>query len=201
MALAVLLLLSLFSLVRTLRDRQRRSTYLAAALVIVLYVIAYLRLPLEAGYLIPIVPFVLLIIGLVIPARLAWPVFLGLTAAFLFPTDDRGARFAGAIRSDHEARTAKLAQTLRVIAKVDSLRAKTVVIAAWDLPQIQVYLTPEQRARQTYVYLIENEDQILRYKDLGYDIVYLEGLDYHNLQICHVDVHQYGAHPLFATGP
>jgi hypothetical protein len=107
--------------------------------------------------------------------------------------------FAGSIRRDHELRTARLKEMFQITSKVDGLSPKPIVIVGPRITQLLVYLDAEQRANHTYVYFIENDQQIIEYRKSGYDVVYLPGLARRNMAVHQVDIERHGARPLFGS--
>jgi hypothetical protein len=196
-AVVVLVVLASFGARQALKDARRRRALLVSGLVVVLYSISFLRLPLNAGYLVPLIPFALLALCLCLPRRLVAPIVGLLILAFLFAPADHGPAFAGVVRRHYAIREARLDETMKIISRVDQIEPKTIVVAAWELPQIRVYLKPEQRGKHIYLYFIKNDEQVLSYLDQGYQIRYLRGLDHYNMEAHGVDLNQYGARPLF----
>lgn len=71
---------------------------------IAIFVIAFLRLPLEAAYMIPIVPFVLLLIGLILPKHLIAALSIVLLIAPFVTISTGGISLNGPIIHDHKIR-------------------------------------------------------------------------------------------------
>jgi hypothetical protein len=197
----VLVLLCALHFRQAVKDARVTRALVASGLAILLYVIAFLRLPLAAGYLVPLVPFTLLVVCLSLPRRFVAAYAGLLILAFLFAPGENEVTFAGIIRRHHDRRLARLDQTMKIISRVDGIESKSIVVAAWELPQIRVYLRPEQRGKHIYLYFIKSDEQILRYKEQGYQVFYLERLDHYNMEAHHVDLKQHGARPLFESEP
>lgn len=131
-------------------------------LLIGLYIISYFRLPQKSGYMLPVIPFVILLFGYYLDARN----FKILCAAFLLSsflcsinlTDKlRGAAYSpmavtfrvsgqelffdvlsGPVFSDYSKRKQKMNYTEEVIAKAATIQSKTVIIAGWWYNEIMV---------------------------------------------------------------
>jgi hypothetical protein len=172
---------------------------LTSALVVVLYVVAYLRLPLEAGYLIPAVPFALLALSLLYNPPYLQFVGVALLAAFLLAPGEHDPSRPSAILHDHRIREQKEESTRRIINKVNTLAPGSVVVVAWELPHILVELDKNLPDPDPYVYFITSEDQMLGYQRAGRDVYFLDGLDYYDLQIHQVDLVGLGARKLSLT--
>ncbi len=140
--IAITIALLLF---RKLRQRsiEKMPKNLVAALgaIVCLYLIAYLRLPDQAGYLCPIVPVILLLLGRFSPR----PVFQALSVCLL-------AAGWQAMTDDHNERVRTVHDVKRFVIATDKLfpGQNTVVVGGWE-PIISV-LYPESHNR--YIYLL-----------------------------------------------
>ncbi len=198
-SLLLLLLVGGFLAFKSSTWRAGKHALIASGLVVVLYTIAFLRAPFEAGYLVPIVPFVLLGIVLLYPPKAQSLVAIALLPAFLLAPGENEVSRPGAIVNDHRIRMQKHELTLRIIDRANQLPPGSVVVVAWELPQLLIYLEARQQVEHPFVYFIEREEQMIEHQRLGHEVYYLEGLDYHNLQAHAVDIVKFGARPLFET--
>ena len=100
---------------------------LACWLAIVLYVIAYLRLPHESAYLIPVVPFAILLLGRALPRPAFAAVCVGLAASsFVQPVPLR----VPAV-DHHRGRLRQMAEVREVIRHTMRLPPSSVVVTGW----------------------------------------------------------------------
>jgi hypothetical protein len=194
-----------------------RRCDLAWTMAIVLYGIVYLRLPYQSGYLIPVVPFVLLLLGRILRRRSFLFVCLALLLSpFLVSAhawtesaeppirrvtqlDFRNHRilFAlpGPIFFDRLVRLADMKYIADVVAAMKSLQDKSVIVAGWRLPQLDVSMASETRPTVDYADLLRPA-QIREYLARGFRLYYLRGIDEYSLEVYGVDLAKYGAAPL-----
>ncbi len=171
-------------------------------LTVALYVLAYLRLPDQAGYLLPIVPATLFLLGRYTP-RVAFQAccvciivspFLELSSTGVQP---------GAILADHQARKqmiGAIAQFVR-FTEANLPGENLVVVAGWE-PMISV-LSPAGATRNHYVYLATEAD-VQQAQAAGWGIAYASpSTRQYNHKVKAVDLAEYGAkdlHQLAQTG-
>lgn len=160
-------------------------------LAIVIYLAAYLRLPDQAGYLLPIVPCVLLLVNLSAPAGVWRTICLLLAFSSLIETSPRGLT-PGAIFTDHAERLATLARIRDFLLFADKLPGRnTFVVGAWE-PQIAVLAPNLVNGKDHYVYaLTANEATICLQKNER--IVYIPPMREFNLRVTGADLAQFGA--------
>jgi hypothetical protein len=196
--LAVLCLLPLYY--RDARESLRRSQTRRAAgmalVAIALFLTAYLRLPDEAGYLIPVVPWVLLLIGLLTPPRLAATLSVALLLSPWIAFDAVHPSLNGPMVEDHRVRQSQHEATDAVIRTVATLPARAVVVAGWVLPRITLQLDGDQIGDHRFVYLIEGEADYRRYLADGWQIYYLPGVDLYESQAHQLELSELGARQL-----
>lgn len=195
----LLLLVGGFLAYKSSKWHMHKHALVASGMVVVLYTIAFLRAPFEAGYLVPVVPFVLLGIVLLYPPRYQWVVAVALIPAFLLAPGEHEVAKPAAIIHDHRIRVKRHELTLRIIDRANQLPPGSVVVVAWELPQLLIYLEARQQKQHPFVYFIRSEEEMFEHQRLGQSVYYLEGLDYHNLQTHGVDIVKLGARPLFET--
>lgn len=181
-----------------------KKVVIASFIIIGLYIISYLRLPQKSGYMIPTLPFVIILAGYYLDSRMFKTVCVGLILSpFIFSinlTDKyRGAVYSalsikfnvsgqeiffdpisGPIFSDYSKRKQKLKYTDAVIKKVSDITEKSVIIAGWWYNEIEVkmlYLNKNQNVNyEAYI----NEEKIKSYTQKGYRIYYLPEQDKYN---------------------
>ena len=184
--------------VSLMQPHARRGLVLSS-LVVVLYVVAWFRLPSKGAFLIPIVPFLLLSVGLLIPPHFVrWFAMILLVSSFFITIDRRGVSLAGPIIRDHWVRESRIQETRKIIEDVARLSENAVIVAGWNLPQIEAALSNEDKDNHTYIYLVENADTYRRYVEQGRAVYFLREMDAFNLQLYGVDLRHLGAQQLDA---
>lgn len=174
-----------------------RKVIIASYVVFVLYTISYIRLPQKSGYMIPILPFVILLFGYYLDSKrfnlLAFAFIVSSFVCSINLTDKiRGAeysRFAikttvsgqelffdvlsGPIFSDYSKRKQKLKYTDSVIESVRGITKKTVVIAGWWYNELEVKMLTRKRSKVVKYEAYIDEQKINEYIAAGYKIMYL----------------------------
>ncbi|MEW6468712.1 MAG: hypothetical protein AB1458_07295 [Bacteroidota bacterium] len=190
-------------------------------LVFLLYIIAYLRLPQKSGYMIPLIPFAIILLACFLGGRqfriacfmlILSPFILGINL-----TDPlRGSRHSplaarftvsgqeiffdpltGPVAAEYSKRWRKLEFTDKVIAAFTSGSEKCIVISGWWYNEIAVKL--KQRGLDAYagnfVFYI-NKGQIDSLRSAGHEICYLPEQDIYNDQYSKMNYTARSARPL-----
>jgi Dolichyl-phosphate-mannose-protein mannosyltransferase len=125
--------------------------------IVVIYVAAYLRLPDQAGYLLPIVPAILFLVARFAPRRVFQLCCLVLIAA-PFVEISRSGLHPGVILTDHRDRLRLVSDVSRFVDLAETKLPGTnlVVVGGWE-PMIKV-LYPEPTTRNHYIYLATGTD-------------------------------------------
>ena len=189
----------------------------SALVAIALYLAAFLRLPDEPAYLIPIVPFVIVLL-----ARLARPGLFAAACVCLIvspfildlgrPESEPKLRpgeialpsghpvliirpAEGALFVDRSQRATGMRNAERILAAAAGTRKPSVVVVSSWLPQLDVMArgTLPEGVRLTYFVRAGEADSLLRG---GTSIYYVPGSETTNLYYEHVDLPARGAHPL-----
>ena len=193
-----------------------------------IYAVAFVRLPVEAGYLIPAVPFVILLVG-----RLTRrPVFVLVCVALLvspFVSITRTGIAAGPVLLDRESRLARMGFVDRVLAAGNALPGRNLVVVGGWLPQVQETLlsragkgfrvtvtyptlSPEpswgnpsatvwQAGHMTRYVLRVDDAQLSGYLDRGFHIYHLPGQTGQTLRANGLDLKAIGSRPLLDDQP
>jgi len=199
--------------------RAVNEKYVIAWLIAVdLYIIAYLKLPMESGYLIPMVPFVILLFGkylfdkaftffavtLIVapfianisPAhRLDAPTESSL--AITFHTSGEDLIFdplKGPVISYQSRRNNAMKFTESVLHNLDTIHMKTLIISGRWYTQMAVLRSDTSLNTIQFIDHI-NEKKLLKYIEDGYEIYYLPHQDQTNFLINDFDVKTFGAMP------
>lgn len=158
-------------------------------------VLAYLRLPHESGYLVPIVPFVILLLGRFLSQRLFIFVCIALIfSAFISPIDSLGIQ-GGSIFADYSRRQERMQLTEQVLSFGDSLHEPTVVVAGNLKPEIDESLFLKSPGMVKYVGPL-NASGTKAYLSKGIKVYYLPGVREDRLGRRGVDLQEYGARQL-----
>ena len=202
---------------RYLFPRSINEKYVVAWLVAIdLYIIAFLRLPMESGYLIPIIPFVILIFGKYLYSKaFAFLAVMLILSSFFFnisPVEREDAATASAISftfnqgeeklsvdvldgpiMSYESRRANgMKFTADLLQSFDTLRRKSLLVCGrW---YNQLYLERHDSTQfdvQIRDYI--KQDSLLYFIGKGYDIYYLPKQDYYNKLMRNVDINLFGA--------
>ena len=185
---------------------------IASYLVIVLFIISYFRLPQKSGYMISILPFVIILFGYFLNTKL----FEFLCIAFIFSpfvcsinlTDKlRGATFSnyattfkvsgqeiffdpfsGPLFSDYSKRKQKMNYTEDIIKEVNTITSKTVIISGWWYNEIMVTMIPDNKNKPVIFVPYIYEKEIKNYISEGYVIKYLPEQNIYNDQMFKMDI-------------
>ncbi len=196
-----------------------RAPIIAALAAVILYAAAYLRLPLETGYLLPAVPFVLLLLGKLLPRRPFRWACAGLCLAAFFchlgragaaPPSARsswavsfavaGQAFTldltrGPVLHDHFERWHGLNFVDRVVRAAEALPPSSVVVVGYWLPQIQVRFGESPPATARFLYLL-GPAELERMRAEGTPVYYLPEMADFNREARGLDLARAGAAPL-----
>ena len=166
-------------------------------LVIALYAIAYLRLPHQSKYLIPILPFIILLLNGVLDRRVFVFVCCMLIAS-PFVTIGRAGMHAGLIFSDHAARRRDMELVEEFISRANDLRQEAVIVAGPWLPKIHGALLERPQGIAEYVHSLD-ASELQRRLSQGSTVYYLPEMEKHNAAATGIDLANFGAQPLLAT--
>lgn len=190
--------------VETVEKNLDKKIIIASFITIVVYTISYFRLPQKSGYMIPIIPFVILLFGHYLTTKhFKWLCIAFIMSSFLCSinlTDKlRGAThskysvlfnaagqevffdpFSGPILSDYSKRKQKTEYTNSVIEKTDTIQQKMVMIAGWWYNEIMVETIEKNKNNFVIFESYIDSVKINRYLSEGYKIVYLPEQDKYN---------------------
>ncbi|MEP6604140.1 MAG: hypothetical protein ABJB69_09350 [Spartobacteria bacterium] len=174
------------------------SRWIVAALLatVAIYAAAYLRLPEQAGYLLPIVPAVLLVLLLFVSRRAVQVMVALFLLAPLVDLTKNGAG-PGVIFADRNERLQTMAGIRNFLLFAETIPGRnTFVVGAWE-PQIAVLAPHLLAGRNRYAYLLNAADIRAGYED-GRSLYYLPAIRQFNYLVTGVDLAQYGARDLRA---
>lgn len=189
------------SLLRTrgtsVRPAENRPLLVALVLTVAIYIGAYLRLPDQAGYLIPLVPAILLLGGLCVSRRAFQVCCACLIIAPLVEIDADGIR-RGAILADRAERLQTMHSLTNMVAFCRALPGENMIVVGGSQPQIEVMFPETATTHATrYVYLLSADDFAAARRD-GFTIYYLPAIRAFNMSVYGVDLEQLGARDLRA---
>lgn len=183
-----------------------------------LYIIAFLKLPMESGYLIPCVPFIILIFGKYLVEKafafFALALIISPFIASIAPVDrlDAPAKSVLAINLtvageevvfdplsgpviSHASRREKAMQfTSKVLHNIDTIHRKSLIIAGRWYTQIMVERTDTALHTIQFIDHIKQKD-LLKFIEDGYEIFYLPYQDHFNTLMYDFDPKSFGAIP------
>ncbi len=181
-----------------------KKIIVASYAAVVLFIISYFRLPQKSGYMISILPFVILLFGYFLNTRM----FKFLCLSFILSsfvcsinlTDKlRGAAysdhsvlfmvsgqeiffdpFSGPVFSDYSKRLQKMKYTNDLIQKLKVINSKTVLIAGWWYNEIMVTMAPDFSNKLVILESYINSEKMNQYISDGYEIKYLPEQNIYN---------------------
>ncbi len=173
-----------------------------AAVAVALYLVAFLRLPAEAGYLIPLIPFVLLLVALYVRR---WVMIILVVAIVVTPFVDFpcptciGRPGPGRLITDYESRKQSLEYVDAVLAEAAQLSGNNVVVAAWWEPHLLRMRRSYPNMNVEYVYFLDSS-RLIQWQERGYSVFYLPTIADYNRQLHDVDLRTVG-NELIASEP
>jgi hypothetical protein len=173
---------------------ERRTVVLVCIVSIALYVIAFVRLPHVPAYLIPAMPFVLLLLAILLE-RPVFRVVCIAVALSSFAIVGRSGLSAGPIFEDHRYRIEAMDYTKRIVEIGRTLTRRTIVVAGKWAPKIEVYVPEGRSGPVQYVYLV-NDKELRGYQEQGFDVYFLPGQRSYNFNRYGVDLPARGVKPL-----
>jgi hypothetical protein len=167
--------------------------------IVVIYLLLFIHLPDQPGYLVPIVPFTMIVAHEFLSRRLF------VTCCFFiilspFVTLHRSSTSSGSLINDHTARLADMKLVMQMITIGDRLPKRSIVVAGHWLSQIMVYQFGYTREERKYVWLLDGSE-LQHDKQLGFGLFYCPGQREFTLRTYGVDLVTYGAIPLLKSHP
>ena len=173
-----------------------RPLLLASFSVPAIYLGIFLRLPHDGAYLIPAIPFLLLLMGHYLPRRAFQSLCIALiVSSFVFNLEKSGFYLAGPVFRDYAARE-QTSSIVAAVLKADAESAgKRVIVSGWFLPLIEASLDASVVRPAKYVSLLTSQ-QLQDYVDKGFAVYYLPEMREYNRRIHKYDLGELGAQPL-----
>lgn len=180
---------------QALGDASLRPTIAMSLSAIAIYLLAFLRLPHEAAYLLPAVPFVLLLFGLVLPDRLL-QILAVLVILSPFVTASRyGPSLQGPMLVNHQMRVEQENDVAEIVAALSELPDDAVLVAGPWQPAVAVALYEEEGYPTVIEFMREAGDYSPEALQ-GRPIYYMPDIAAYHLRSTGIDLEEVGARPL-----
>ena len=217
-SLLVILALLLKHLIKNsfeFKQTSHRTLAIVCFTVIILYSIAFIRLPLKSAFLIPIFPFLYILPALflddkkmkLLAASMLLSCFFGginladdnrgsgkSAMALSFEVENQEISFdigRGIFYADIVKRQQRTAFSNRVLKSLSGIHEKTIIIAGWWLADLLV-LSRDEPLDNVILCYYQDEKTLQWYKKTGYAIYYLEDQnEYNDLRFCSTFTEQY----------
>ncbi len=172
-------------------------------LTIILYTYSFLKIPQKSAFVLPMVPFIILLFALLLTkkqltrfavAMIISSFFAGInldnplrgssTSSLAYPitignTPVSFDLLSGPVLADYSKRKQKIYYAKTLVESFDSIKQKTLIIAGWWENEINYFSLANKNPLVTYVYYID-EKELLDYQQKKYTIYYLPEQDYNN---------------------
>jgi hypothetical protein len=191
----------------TFENKLDKKIIIASFVILVLFTISYFRLPQKSGYMISVIPFVILLFGYYLNSKnFTFLCISFIVSSFICSinlTDRlRGASyskysilfnvsgqevffdpFSGSIFSDYSKRKQKMKFTSDLIEKTNTIKTKTVIIAGWWYNEIMVEMIAKNKNKFVTFESYIDANKINKYVTEGFEIVYLPEQKLYNEQM------------------
>lgn len=180
-----------------------KAILICCIITVLLYLIAFIQVPLKAAFMIPLIPFLYLLLSLFATKKqhIAFT-FSMLISCFFFGINladgKRGSAssnaactfevsgqkvaldpLSGLVIADQSKKRQRSAYVNAVLEKTSTLHSRSIVISGWWLSEI---LVREKKQKNNFVSFSHYEDEaaLILYKEKGYTIYYLEEQEKYN---------------------
>ncbi len=184
-------LFSLSDIKQRFKQANVRRCLIFALVASLIYIFAFLRLPHQAGYLITVVPFIILSIALLFPQKIikCFGVLLILSSFFIY-VGEHELKLSGPILQDHLNRKKNIEM---IVNTASAIPENSVLVVHERLLRFIYTVEGNLRDQSRFVYLIKDREQYENYVEKGFDVYFLPGVDEINLRIFGVDLRKLGA--------
>ena len=175
-----------------LDTQERRRMTIVSLTVLGLYTASFLKIPYEAGYLIPLIPFLFILAAMWLrPVVVRWVCVALLLAPFVHP-GKHGVTLKGPVIIDHSLRRGLDAEAQAIAEQVSRLKGESVIACVWRWPRLVCTVGGIHLGGAT---LMDTPDQkqIDAYRARGVAIYYLPGVEDYMLKTFKVDLPGAGA--------
>lgn len=184
-----------------------KGILVSSFVVVVLFIISYFRLPQKSGYMITVIPFMIILFGYYLNGKLFKLLCYALILSSFFCsinlTDKlRGSSYSflavefkvsgqelffdplsGPVFSDYSKRKQKMNYVKEVATVAEQIDERTVVVAGWWYNEIMVGLFPDNTIRNVVFEPYINEQKIKKYISEGFVVKYLPEQNIYNDQM------------------
>lgn len=184
-------------------DAVNKALMIVCSLTSVLYIVAFIRLPLKSAFMIPAIPFIILLMAKLLTDKQATILAsMFIISSFCFGVNlkdsNRGNTpspvstsfkiagqevavdvLKGPVIAEYEKQNNILGFTNYVVGRASEIKQQSVVIAGWYLNFILMNNHGQNNSLLKYVYYID-ADSVSGYKANGYDVYYLPLQDQYN---------------------
>jgi hypothetical protein len=165
------------------------------SLSIIILILLFIRLPLEAGYLLPLVPLILILFFLKLSKKYFQAICLSIIlSSLLLNFDTYGFNILGPIIINYNKRIQETEYLDRVIPMILNKGDKSVIICEAFLPKIELTVKLKKQTVPDNIKLINtlSLDSLKRnYIEKGYDIYYLKSINEQIIQIYNYDLRSF----------
>ena len=172
--------------------KKRNVVVMGSLLAICIFIALYFKLPHEAGYLIPIIPFFLIILNYTLPEKSIYILCSSLVvSSFIFGLDFNGLHVIGNVFLSSNEREHELVVVNEIIRFERSIGDNNVFVVGKYLPKIENYLTKDSIETRKYLYGIDYSD-LVKLKKAGVTIYFYDENNFnyrhYNLQLTQVGI-------------
>ncbi len=166
------------------------SDITACLMTIIIYWILFLWLPIDSGYLIPTLPFMILLFSVYFSRNL----LIILCMSFLispFVDIDRYGLHPGPIIQDHFLREKGVKFAREIVHKSNSLDQEALIVAGYWLPKIQTIIPGSSSSEVRFTYSLDAQ-QASEALEKGIHVYFLPNIRQHNQSATGVDLVEFG---------
>lgn len=163
-------------------------------IVIVLYTVAFLRLPNEAGYLIPVIPFVILLLA---GSLRRWVVTVACVSMIITSYVDMTCATCyrswqnGPFLADYISRSRGIKFVNSILAESKHLPNKSAIVVAWWEPHLRLMKGQDLSDSIAYIYCLDSV-RLREWVTKGYTIYHLPSVEEYNKTYYEIDLTQVG---------
>ncbi len=146
---------------------------LAAFAAIALWVLMYLCLPHDPAYLIPAIPFALILLGQWLNPKVAAVASIVIVLGSFGQVCNSGVICRAGILDNHEARERNARKVETVIARARATEKPSTIVIGWWLPQVEASVGANSDKSVEFVYLLDSTE-LARLGSEGRNLYYLD---------------------------
>jgi hypothetical protein len=174
-----------------------RLAVLTSGVALLVFGVAFLLLPHEPAYLIPCVPFALLIVAFSLPTLAIAELALLLLISCFVALGPEGLSTDGPVPQERAQRIAQVTATNRVVRRVAAMPGKALIVAGPMLPWIEEKIGGTQQGPHLYLYILQSEQDLADYVRRGYALYYVHpGIERMQRRLVGIALRAHGASSL-----